>query len=162
LPYCIYKLELSTRAVSTVRCDNVIGAQLAPDGSTLYALRYLTSTTGMLDSEIWRANPEMGEPRTLARISGARVPDTARQLVPVLSNDGSMLVMPLIDGDTTNVFVLPTDGGDLRPVTDFGDRAVLIARRVAWAPDNRHVYAPVADIDSDIVVLDGLLAPSTR
>jgi Tol biopolymer transport system component len=156
-PQCLSKLELSTNNVSTVRCDNVIGAQLAPDGATLYALRYLTSTSGMLDSEIWRASPETGPPQTLARISGARVPDTARQLVPVLSNDGSMLVMPLIDGDTTNIFVLSTAGGPLRPITDFGDRAVLIARRVAWSPDARYVYAPIADTDSDIVVVDGLL-----
>jgi Tol biopolymer transport system component len=159
LPQCLYKLALSTGEVSTVRCDDVLGAQLAPDGNTLYALRYLTTTSGVLDSEIWRASPETGPSQTLTRISGTRVPDTARQLVPTLSNDGSMLVMPLIDGDTTNIFVLPTDGGPLRPITDFGDRAVLIARRVAWSPDDRHVYAAVADTDSDIVVLDGLLAP---
>ncbi len=157
-PRCVYKLELSTSAVESVRCDDLQAPVLAPDGNTLYALRYLTSTSGLLDSEIVRASPETGELTALARVNGTRVPDTSRQLVPVLSSDGSMLVMPLTDGDTTNVFVLPTDGGPLRAITDFGDRPVLIARRVAWSPDNRFVYAPIADVDSDIVVLDGLLA----
>ena len=45
----------------------------------------------------------------------------------------------------------------LTPGTDFGDRATVIARRVSWAPDGQHLYAAVADIDADIVLLDGLV-----
>jgi hypothetical protein len=45
----------------------------------------------------------------------------------------------------------------MRQVTDFGDRSVLIVRRVSWSPDGKYVYAAVADIDADIVLLDGQL-----
>jgi hypothetical protein len=76
--------------------------------------------------------------------------------VPILSRDGGALVMPLIDGDTTNIWVLPTTGEPMHAITDFGERAVLIARRVAWAPDGRSVYAAIGDTDSDIVLIDGL------
>jgi hypothetical protein len=43
------------------------------------------------------------------------------------------------------------------PVIDFGDRATLIARQVAWAPDGASIYAAVADVNADIVLLDGLI-----
>ena len=41
--------------------------------------------------------------------------------------------------------------------TDFGDRSVVIGRRVSWSPDNKFLYAAVAEADADIVVLAGLL-----
>jgi hypothetical protein len=44
----------------------------------------------------------------------------------------------------------------MRPVTDFGPRPVVIARRVSWAPDGRSLYAAVAETDADIVLLKGL------
>jgi serine/threonine protein kinase len=47
--------------------------------------------------------------------------------------------------------------GAMRAVTDFGDRATVIARRVSWSPDGQHLYAAVADTDADIVLLDGLV-----
>lgn len=43
------------------------------------------------------------------------------------------------------------------PRIDFGDRAMLIARQVAWAPDGTSIYAPVADVNADIVLLDGFI-----
>ena len=53
---------------------------------------------------------------------------------------------------------LPTKGPpQLRPFTDFGDRAVVIARRVSWSPDSKFLYVAVAETDADIVVLAGLL-----
>ena len=58
---------------------------------------------------------------------------------PILSPDGRWLVTPLLDNDTTNLWVMPTDGGAMRPVTDFGTRAVIIARRVTWSPDSRSI-----------------------
>ena len=45
----------------------------------------------------------------------------------------------------------------MRPLTDFGDRSVIIGRRVSWSPNSRFIYAAVADTDADIVLLDGLL-----
>jgi hypothetical protein len=46
----------------------------------------------------------------------------------------------------------------MRQATDFGDRSTLIARRVSWSPDGKYIYAAVADMDADIVLLDGLVS----
>ncbi len=64
--------------------------------------------------------------------------------------------MPLLDGSTTNLWALSTAGGEWRKLADFGERNVMIARRVAWSRDGRHMYASVSDVDSDIVMLVGL------
>jgi hypothetical protein len=45
----------------------------------------------------------------------------------------------------------------MTPVTDFGDRTVLIARSFSWSRDSRHIYAAVAETQTDVVLLDGLL-----
>ena len=55
------------------------------------------------------------------------------------------------------VFALPADGGAMRRLTDFGSRSVLITRRISWSPDSKYIYAAVADVDSDVVLLHGLL-----
>jgi Tol biopolymer transport system component len=82
---------------------------------------------------------------------------------PVLSPDGKWLAAPLIDGTAANIWVVPAAGGAMHPITDFGQRPLLIARRVSWSPDGRHVYAAVAEMDADVVLLDGLLPlPSGR
>ena len=67
-----------------------------------------------------------------------------------------VLTGSVTNGTTSNLWVVPTDGGAMRAVTDFGDRATVIARRVSWSPDGQHLYAAVADTDADIVLLDGL------
>jgi hypothetical protein len=43
-----------------------------------------------------------------------------------------------------------------RQITDFGERATFIARRVSWSSDGRYILAAVAEGDSDIVLLEGL------
>ena len=65
--------------------------------------------------------------------------------------------MPLIDGVTTDIWLLPTGGGPMHAVTNFGDRQTLVARQVSWAPDGRRIYAAVAETTTDVVLLDGLL-----
>ena len=67
------------------------------------------------------------------------------------------LTMPLSDGPTSNIWALPTDGGTMRPLTDSGDRSIVIARSISWSPDSKYLYAAVAETDADIVLLDGLL-----
>lgn len=156
-PQCIERLHTESGRVEKVRCDNAGAPAVAADGSVLYYVKYLDLSNGLLDSEIRRASPPDGESVVIARVSGTQVPVTPGQLVPTLSKDGSALAMPLIDGDTTNIWTVSTSGGPMRPVTDFADRSVLIARRVAWSPDGRYIYASVADVDSDIMLLDGLL-----
>jgi hypothetical protein len=45
----------------------------------------------------------------------------------------------------------------LRQVTDFGNGATEIARRVSWSSDSKFIYAAVARIDGDVVLLANLL-----
>ena len=45
----------------------------------------------------------------------------------------------------------------MKPLTDFGDRSVTIARSVSWSADSQHIYAAVAENDTDIVLIDGLI-----
>jgi Tol biopolymer transport system component len=151
---CIDKTPVAGGETVTVRCDEAIAPAVAQDGSALYYVRY---PNNIFDAEIRRASPEGAPSTLLARLSLSRIPDMPRQLVPTLSKAGDMLAMGLLDGATTNLYVVPTAGGPPRAVTDFGDRVVLITRRVAWSPDGRSLYAAVADVDSDIVLLDGLL-----
>jgi len=74
-----------------------------------------------------------------------------------LSPDERWLAFPYTDGATSDIWVQPTEGGAIRPLTDFGSRPVVIARRVAWSPDGKFIYAAVAETDADVVVLDGLV-----
>jgi len=141
----------------SVRCEEAVAPAPTPDGSALYFANYLTTTNGIVDYEIRRARPETGPSELLARVAGSRVPVSRRLFTPVLSPDGKWLTMPLTDGLTSNIWVLPTNGEPMRPLTDFGDRSVVIARRVSWSPDSKYLYAAVADTDADIVLFDGLL-----
>ena len=77
---------------------------------------------------------------------------------PSLSPDGKWLAQPLTDGVMTNIWAVSTTTGEWRQITDFGDRATFIARRVSWSPDGMSVVAAVGEGDADIVRLDGLLA----
>ena len=91
--------------------------------------------------------------------SFAYVPQSRIPFVPqgyVLSPDNRWLTMPLRDAGTTNIWGFPTDGGPPRQFTDFGQRSILIARQVSWAPDGKSIYAAVVETDADIVVLDGM------
>ena len=65
------------------------------------------------------------------------------------------LALTLTDGFTTNIWALSTGNGDWRQVTDFGDRAMFIPRRVAWSPNGKSILAAVGEGDADIVLLDG-------
>jgi len=66
----------------------------------------------------------------LARIPASRVP--IWQIVnPALSPDGTWLAQSLTDGFTTNIWALSTSTGEWRQITDFGERATFIARRVS-------------------------------
>ena len=59
---------------------------------------------------------------------------------PVISPDGRWPAMPLADGAASNLWLLSTEDGSMRPVTDFGDYATLIARRMSWSPDGQCLY----------------------
>jgi hypothetical protein len=111
---------------------------------------------GRPEFEIRAATPEDGPSQLLARIPAARV--ASWQIInPSLSPDGQWLALPLTDGFTTNIWAMSTMNGELRQVTDFGDRATFIARRVSWSPDGKSILAAVGEGDADIVLLDGLI-----
>jgi eukaryotic-like serine/threonine-protein kinase len=132
---------------------NIIG----PHGTTLYYTVARPLLDGRPEFEIRAATPDTGASRALARVTSSRVPSW--QIVnPALSPDGEWLAMPLTDGLTTNVWALSTRTGQWRQVTDFGERAIFIARRVSWSADGRSVLAAVGEGDADIVLLDGLIA----
>jgi Tol biopolymer transport system component len=79
-------------------------------------------------------------------------------LQPVISPDGKSLALLLRDdAGNINVWSLPTQGGTLRQITDFGQRRTVIARRVSWSSDSRSIFAALAEGDADIVLLEGAL-----
>jgi Tol biopolymer transport system component len=149
----ISKYSLRGGQKQTVREDNAGACQIAADGSALYYLRILNQAT----FEVRVARPESGESKILGYIDGGRVPVYSVYAHAFLSPDGKWLAHPLLDRSTTNLWALPTSGGEWTKLTDFGSRNVLIARRVAWSHDSRHIYAAVADMDADIVLFEGLL-----
>jgi len=62
----------------------------------------------------------------------------------------------LLDNVTSNLWALSTSTGQLKPLTDFGDRPIFITRRVSWSSDGRAIFAAVGEGDSDVVLLEGL------
>jgi Tol biopolymer transport system component len=146
------KVEASGGTPVTVRSEptrNVIGLS----GGTLYDTVERPLVDGRPEFDIRAATPEAGPSRLLARIPASRVP--AWQIVnPALSPDGEWLAVPLTDGFTTNIWALSTRNGEWRQVTDFGDRAIFIARRVSWSPDGTAIFAAIGEGDSDVVLLD--------
>ncbi len=151
----IHKIDIDTGARVDVRGD---GRAAAPsnDGSHVYYLATVTLNHSMWgDLEIRRAAPEDGPSETLARVVSSRV--RPLMFMPALSPDGRWLALPLLDGPTTNLWVVPTSGEPMRAVTNFEERSVYITRRASWSSDSRSLYAAVADVESDVVLLDGLL-----
>lgn len=152
----LMKSPISGGTPVVVRSDNARGPALAPDGSGLYYLVPMENLNGLLDYELRVARPEDGPSALLAHISGSRVP-IWQGLHPVISRDGKWLVMPLDDDFGTDIWVLPTAGGKLKRITDFGSKRTFIARRISWSADGKWVFAAVGEGDSDIVQIEGLL-----
>lgn len=139
-----------------VRTDSsFIGSASAPDNS-LYFVRMQSRAPGNQDVEIHSASPDNGPSRLIGRIPARRWP-ALYMVQPVLSPNGRWLALMLSDGPTTNIHLLPTNGEPLRRITDFGNTATEIARRVSWSPDSKHIYAAVTRMDADVVVLTNLL-----
>jgi Tol biopolymer transport system component len=146
---CIEKIPADGGSPVRVRCD-AANMAVASDGSAIY-YSPVESTQGA----ILRAQPEDGPAQPFAHVARSRIPFVPQGYV--LSPDNRWLTMPLKDAGTTNIWAFPTDGSPARPLTDFGERPILIARQVSWAPDGKFVYAAVMETDADIVLLDGML-----
>jgi Tol biopolymer transport system component len=152
----IKKIPSAGGQMVDVRGDNAIGCQVAAEGGTLYYAKVLTQATGAWDFELRRAESESGSSTVIGRVAGLRVPISPIYFQAFLSPDGRWLAMPLLDGATTNVWAVSTAGGQWRKLLDFGERNVMIARRIDWSSGGQHVYASVSDVDADIVMLAGL------
>jgi Tol biopolymer transport system component len=110
------------------------------------------------DRRIWKfgfARPENGESHALTRLPGALQQTLLFQ--PTLSPDCKWLSLLLTDGGTTNIWAQPTAGGAMRQITDFGNQATFIARRISWSADGHSIYAAVGKGEADIVLLNNLL-----
>jgi Tol biopolymer transport system component len=152
----IRKVRVDGGEPVTVRDDDAIGCAVAPDNSALYYARILRQAGGGWDFEVRAARPEQGPSTVIGRVAASRVPTSGVNFQIYLSPDGRHLATPLLDGSTTNIWTLAVATGEWRRLTDFGTRNVVIARRIAWSRDGRHIYASIADVDADVVMLDGL------
>src|SRR5438132_1670596 len=129
---------------------------VGPDG-TLYFARELANVNGSADIEMLRSNPETAPAQAMVRIAGSRLPPLSMAMQPVLSPDGKWLALLLTDGGSTNIWALPTAGGEMHRITDFGNESTLIARRVSWSSDGHSIYAAVGKSEADIVLLSKLV-----
>jgi Tol biopolymer transport system component len=127
---------------------------VAPDG-TLYFVVNLPARNGVSDMEIRKANPETGEATVLTRIPGALL-SIGVLMQPVVSPDGKWLALILSNGPATNIWAQPTSGGPMRPITDFGNQATFISRRVSWSSNGKYIYAAAGKGESDVVLLRNL------
>jgi hypothetical protein len=98
-----------------------------------------------------REDSRGGAPRSNSRF------EAPAALQATLSPDGKWLALPLLDGATANVWLIPTSGEPTIPVTDFAGRPTAITRQVSWSPDSREIFAAVAEQHVDVIALDGLL-----
>jgi serine/threonine-protein kinase len=139
-----------------VRTDIDVHAPAAGRSAFFYATR-AQRTVGRSDWEFRRASAEDGPSYVLTRVAGDRFPVSPLFASMALSPDERWLALPLMDGATCSIGLMPVEGGSFTPITDFGDRPTIIARQVSWAPDSQSIYAAVAEVNGDIVLLDGLL-----
>ena len=100
----------------------------APDGGVLFFSHLPELPFGRRgETEVCRAAPDDGPAEVLARVANSRVPLAPRlHLQPRRSPDGRWLAVPLVDGATVDIWLIPTGGGPMRAVTDFGERPVFI------------------------------------
>jgi Tol biopolymer transport system component len=158
-PGRIERLPLDGGSSESIReGEGATQAAISIDGNTLFLMEPIRSNLhGFLGggAAYVRASPPDGPSETILRVPAERLP--ARVLSLVMSPDGRHMATLLSDGATTNIWLLPTGGGPMTPVTDFGDRFVTMTRSVSWSRDSQHIYAAVAETQTDVVLLDGLL-----
>ena len=159
-PGPIRKVSVAGGDSVTVRPEpvrNLIGVH----GGTAYAVVEPALTDGRQEIEIYGLPLAGGAARLLKTINGSEVAMSHGPFNPALSPDGRWLAMPLVDGFTTNIWVVSTHDGRSYQVTNFGDRAVFIARRVSWSWDGKSILAAIGEGDADVVLLEGLV-PAAR
>ena len=156
---CIAKVPIDGGTACVVR-SQAFSTAVTRDDRTLYYMQRPTSDGVNLDGDLHICSAPVvdGSPSVMASVSSDRTPLGRRDLFqPFLSPDSRWLAAPLMDGATSNIWTLPTTGGPMRALTDFGDRPIMIARSVSWSADSQSLYAAVAELESDVVLWDGLI-----
>ena len=143
-----------TVTVRSEKVRNVIGVH----DTTIYFMVEDMLIDGRLEYQIMRGSVNGGAAESVWVIPSTRIPPW-QLMNPSLSPDGRWLAVLLTDGPTTNIWALSTENRRLQRVTDYGDRPIFIARRVAWSADGKYLYAAVGEGDADIVALQGLVGP---
>jgi eukaryotic-like serine/threonine-protein kinase len=152
---CVYKTAVNgTAGEEKVRCGAALPMP-SKDEKTLF----FSPGGPEHANEIHRASPPAGESTRLIRYLPEQMPFYPTG--SVLSPDNRWIATPIKDGHTTNIWIASTADGAKRQITDFGRRATLIARQVAWAPDGKFIYAAVAENDADIVLVPSPILPAT-
>jgi Tol biopolymer transport system component len=127
------------------------GLLVTSDGSTAYFC-----PSDDRPEEVWRVSPvESGTPEPFFSIDPSRIPLWPHMYA--LSPDDRWLAAPFRERGTTDLFLISTEDGSLRQVTDFQGRATTIGRQVSWSSDGKHVFAALMESDADIVLLEGAL-----
>jgi WD40-like Beta Propeller Repeat len=146
--------------------ERLVLPALSADGSTLYFVKPVRSNfRGLGRGTVNEVRRKRVLNTRRPRFSSASPPNASRskcgQGGPTCTSTclrmGNGWATSLIDGGTSNLWALPTSGAPMKPLTDFGERSVIIARSVSWAPDSQSIYAAVAEINTDIVLIDGLI-----
>jgi len=141
------RLDIDTGQIVPVG-DEMVGLTISQDGST----GYFSPSTARV-GEVWRVTPVEGGTREPLRTDlGARIPSRPHEYA--LSPNDQWLATPLVDQGTTNLWLLSTANGELLPVTDFQHEPTLICREVTWSRDSQHLFAALARLRADIVMLD--------
>jgi serine/threonine protein kinase/sugar lactone lactonase YvrE len=154
--YCIEKVPAAGGTPIVVKDDRNSNAPIVGK-DVLYFCSFVAPDFGSWDLEIRRSSPETAPSELLGRVDGARLPMSPQYVHQALSKDGDWLAFGLTDGATSNLWILSTQDGSWRQLTDFGDQPTVIARQVSWSPDGRYLYAAISKTNADIVMLDGLI-----
>ncbi len=153
----IEKISIEGGEPVIVRTDNAIAPAVPADGDALFYV-VLYPASGATGVELRVARPENGPSELILHVPASQiVTKSVRTFQPTISSDGTTLALFLQEGQGTNLFALPTSGGPMRRLTDFGERRVLIVRRVSWSSDGKFLYAAVGEAEEDAVLLEGLL-----
>jgi len=153
--YRIEKIPATGGAPIVVRDLNASAPIAGRD--VMYFCSYAAPEIGSWDLEVRRASPESGPSVLIGRIDGARLPGSPQYIHQALSKDGEWLAFGLVDGVTSNLWLLSTNDGSWRQITDFREQPTMIARQVSWSPDGKYLYAAISKTNADIVMLDGLV-----
>ncbi|MGH2570121.1 MAG: TolB family protein, partial [bacterium] len=116
---------------------------LSPDGATVaFCIKRVRKDENRYESHLWIVKTKGGRPKQLTR---GLVLDAS----PVWSPDGRHLAFVSDREETTDVWVLPVDGGEPRRVTTLGGGPVA---ELSWSPDGTELlfqHFPVPKVDEE-------------